>query len=477
MALFKHQEEGIAFLQEKGRAILADEMGLGKTRQAILAAGTWPTTTLVVCPASLKLNWKREIEAVYPEDIVTVISGGKLGDEGFHLIYTAAWLVINYDILKKHLDWILPVIEKGEIGTVILDEAHYIKGKKTDRAEAALEICAKAAQVYALTGTPIMNRPIELFNILKAIRHPLSKARTTFVKKFCGGQLRALVQDLQTGRRWFVDPKRTFMFRKQPHKYRVFTYTDEDGAQRLPELRGEIQDVFLRRLKKDVLDLPPKIISYVTTELSLEWRKAYVTAWDRYLEWIEAHPSETRDIEKITSAQQLIEVGKLKQVCSLSKVSQICDDVQNAIDQEQKVIIFTQYRDTVWNLSAELDIRKVGWVKLTGDDDAQARQAAVDAFQTDPEKKVFIANIQAGGVGITLTAASIVMFADMDWSPKVNEQAEDRAHRIGQQGTVNIYYYVAEDTIEQDIVKMLAEKSDIIGKVVDGELSTGSVIH
>ena len=478
MELFKHQEEGIAFLQEAGRAILADEMGLGKTRQAVLAAGAMPSVSLVVCPASLKLNWAREIRMVFPEDDTQVISGGDaVLAEQFFRFNQPVWVIINYDILKKHLDWIVPLVASQEIGTVILDEAHYIKGKKTDRTEAALAICEKAVRVYALTGTPIMNRPIELFNILKAIRHPLSKARTTFVKRYCGGQLKALVQDLGTGRRWFVDPKRTFMFRKQPKKYKVFTFTDEEGAQRLPELREYISDVFLRRLKKDELNLPPKIISTVETELSPEWRKAYVTAWDRYMEWIEAHPNVGRDIEKITSAQQLIEVGKLKQVCSLAKVDRLCDDIENAIESEEKVIVFTQYRDTVWNLEAELTKRKVGWVQLTGDDNMDARQAAVDAFQTDPEKRVFIANIQAGGVGITLTAASIVMFADMDWSPKVNEQAEDRAHRIGQKGTVNIYYYVTSDTIEEDIMRMLAEKRDIIGQVVDGDLSTEEVIH
>lgn len=475
MELFEHQKEGIAFLQETDRAILADEMGLGKTRQAVLAAGIYPSATLVVCPASLKINWKREIQQVYPEDEVFVVSGGRLTDEAG--MRASAWVIVNYDILKKHTEWIVPMVQNQELGTVILDEAHYIKGKGTERTEAALEVCKHAMRVYALTGTPIMNRPIELFNILKAIRHPLAKARTTFVKKYCGGQLKALVMEQATGRRWFIDPKKAFPYRKQPDKYRVFTFTDEEGAQRLPELRMEIQDVFLRRLKKDRLDLPPKIISTVDTELTPEWRKAYDTAWDRYMEWIETYPSESRDIQKITGAQQLIEVGKLKQVCSLSKITRICDDIENAIEQGEKVIVFTQYRDTVWNLQTELVKRKVGWVKLTGDDTAEERQAAVDAFQTDPAKSAFIANIQAGGVGITLTAASIVIFADMDWSPAVNEQAEDRAHRIGQKGTVNIYYYVATDTIEEDIMKMLAEKRGIIDQVVDGQLSTEEVIH
>jgi len=188
------------------------------------------------------------------------------------------------------------------------------------------------------------------------------------------------------------------------------------------------------------------------------------------VEWLTAHPEEGKDVENIMQAQQLVELGKLKQVCSMAKVSRIAEDVADAIDQEQKVIIFTQYTKSL-NAIAEA-CRKIKGIRvatLSGENSQSERQAAVDAFQNDPHTKVFVANIKAGGVGLNLTAAGIVMFADMEWSPEIHSQAEDRAHRIGQAGTVSIWYYVMEETIEEDIVELLEEKRKVIREVMEGQ--------
>ncbi|MFA9262894.1 MAG: helicase-related protein, partial [Undibacterium sp.] len=165
---------------------------------------------------------------------------------------------------------------------------------------------------------------------------------------------------------------------------------------------------------------------------------------------------------------------KLKQVLSQSKIDRMASDIRNAVAQEQKIIVFSQYTETIRRLSESLRQKPVGGdpircVTLTGADDMEERQKAVDAFQNKNQAEVFIANIKAGGVGLTLTSASIVMFADMEWSPEIHNQAEDRAHRIGQEGTVNVYYYVVADTIENDIINILNEKKNVMDQVLEGK--------
>ena len=175
-----------------------------------------------------------------------------------------------------------------------------------------------------------------------------------------------------------------------------------------------------------------------------------------------------QQMDNILMARHLVEIQKLKQICSQAKTEAIGRDIENAVEQEEKVIVFSQYTDTINMLAAEMMGKGISYETLTGQDNMEERQRAVDKFQDDPETKVFIANIKAGGVGINLTAASIVMFADMDWSPEVHNQAIDRAHRIGQNKMVNAYFYVCPDTIEDDIIKILNDKKGVLDKVVEG---------
>lgn len=455
MELFKHQEEGITFLKEKKRAILADEMGLGKTMQAIYAAGdTSEATILVVCPASLKINWEREIHRVYPEDEIAILSGGDIEEAKAIISPTTAWVIINYDILGKHWEWIAEMAHKGDIEAGIFDEAHYAKDTKAIRTKAVLAIAEHLKQVYMMTGTPVLNRPIEMFSLLRAIRHPLAystekslpKLRREYSTRYCDGKIRII-------------------YRRGGG---VLRFWEESGATRLPELRELTRDVFLRRTKNEVLDLPEKIISVVQCTLSPEDQKDYDTAWEQYLDYIAKNPLK-KDIVNIINAQGLVELTKLKQVCSHSKIPRIVSDVENAVDQGNKVIIFSQYTQTIKDIASALRTKKIGVVTLTGENDMKERQEAVDGFQNKDDIMVFVANIKAGGVGITLTAASQVIFADMDWSPEIHRQAEDRAHRIGQTGTVNVYYYVMEKTIEEDIVDVLTQKQETIGTLTGGD--------
>lgn len=493
MELFAHQRTGIEFLQQKKKAILADEMGLGKTRQAIVAAKDTGEVKLVVCPASLKINWQREIKAIYPNDTSFILTTKEPPR-------VAEWMIVNYDILEKFLKLIEALIENGKMKTVILDEAHYIKGK-TKRSACIVGgsfapkggqrvkfdgIASGVPNVYCLTGTPLLNRPIELFNLLKAIGHPLGASREYFAKRYCNAFTMVQVMDIHTGKKFMVEQKRAYMYYGSKERYKhLFRFLDESGASNLEELQPKLKAVMLRRKKADVLDLPEKIISVMECDLSEEWQKAYDTAWDKYLAFREAQPVGEYDDshwtpeelaiikeeqrENIMSARHLIELTKLKQVCSQSKVDRIVEDVKNAIEQGEKVIVFSQYTSTIEKIAAAFTEKDAKAVTLTGTSTMEQRQKAVDDFQTKDSVKVFVSNIKAGGVGITLTKASIVMFADMEWSPETHAQAEDRAHRYGQTGTVNVYYYVQTGTIEEDIIQSLNEKKGIMEDVLDGK--------
>jgi len=406
-----------------------------------------------------------------------IISGRSLKEKLVDILKTK-WIIINYDIIDHQKDWIIELIEKGKIKNIILDEAHYIKGK-SNRAKATLEITEKADRVYCLTGTPLMNRPIELWNLLVAIKHPLTLgkgSRTKFSKIFCGGYLKTI----------------------PPTKWRPYPirFWDESGATNLSLLRTNLKGHMIRRKKIDVLDLPAKMIDVVEVQMDNKQMREYESIWDIYLNFINAdkktiekefeeealvkaetladlneafedHKNSKVSIENKLMARQLIEIGKLKQFCSGIKIKKIVEDTNNAIEQGEKVIIFTQYVKTLEDISKELR-KSVKVSVLSGSTKQKDRQKAVDDFQNDDDVKVFVANIKAGGVGITLTKASIVMFADLDWTPEIHSQAEDRAHRIGQNRMVNVYYYVVQDTIEMDIIELLDKKKQMVNEVIDG---------
>jgi len=458
--LFKHQEEGIAFLIKKKKALLADQMGLGKTRQAIVSATQVGNSNLVLCPASLKTNWAREILMVEPDASITIYNGKK--EEPYSQGHGGTWEIVNYDIISR--DYNRKKLKEKHFDTAILDEAHYIKNSKSKRTKTALEIVKDIQNCYLLTGTPMMNRPEELFTLLRAINHPLGASWYTYVMDYCGAF-------------WRVTSKERY--NPKTGRMEQVKFLDTSGATNLPKLREKIQPVYLRRTKKILGDLlPAKVIANVDVEITKEDRKKYEAVWDEYMDYIENNPIIFSDLteeerqeklENIKQAKHLVELQKLKQVASQAKVKTVVSDVVNIVEQGEKVIIFTQYTETLRQLRAELRKEKILAVTLSGEDDQTARQLSIDAFQRNDKVKVFIGNIKAAGVGITLTEASTVIFADMEWTPALHEQAEDRAHRIGQQSQVNVYYYIAKGTIEQDIVELLGRKSQIISTILEGK--------
>lgn len=462
--LFEYQQQGVVFLTERKKAILADQPGLGKTIQAITAANNLGRYTLVICPASLKTNWAREIIARDAEARIQIIgSGSKVEEYSDGDGSGGEWLIINYDLLAKYTREDLRILVPYQ--TLILDEAHYIKETKTIRTKAALLIAELADNVFLLTGTPILNRPIELYPLLKAIGHPIAADWYSYAMKYCGAFKQSAVRWVRVNGK----PQR-----------KAFYFLNVGGATNLPELGEKIKSVYLRRTKKELKNLPEKISNEVIVSLSPAHIKKYNSAWSTYLAYLDSMKDELLEelgsqdefdvkMEKVVSAKHLVELQKFRQITSEAKIERVVSDALRMIENEEKVIIFTVYTATLESLVAAFNKEKIKCVSLSGENDATERQQAVDQFQNDESVKAFIGNIKAAGVGLTLTAATQVLFVDCEWTPALNEQAEDRAHRVGQSEVVNIYYYLAENTIDEDVQVALEKKKALIASVLAGD--------
>jgi SWI/SNF-related matrix-associated actin-dependent regulator 1 of chromatin subfamily A len=430
--LFAHQVEGVAFLLARRRSILADDMGLGKTRQSIVAlrhaAPEGPY--LVICPASVKLNWQREIRQVIPDAACTILDGK---ESGTPVGPTNGWFILNYDILGKRIDWLTGVPWTG----IIFDEAHYLKNHKSQRSAHARRLALEGdgdPVVHALTGTPLTNRPRDLFPLLQLVRHPLGRSFLSFAKRYCAAS--------QSDYGWVTD-----------------------GASNLEELALQLHGIMIRRRKDEVLDLPPKLRSWLGVEVedgtaNAEMREVMESLLLARSGVANQDSSRIRLLAKLTKAREKLAAAKAKATTEL---------LEGIIEQGGKAIVFSCYDRPVKALAKHFEGR---CVLLTGATPASKRQELVDRFQNDDTVSVFVANIVAGGVGLNLTAARHVVFNDLDWVPTNHWQAEDRAYRIGQTGTVNVHYLVAKGTIDEFVRSVLEVKSALVEAVVDGAALT-----
>ena len=431
--LFPHQIEGVAFLLGRRRAILADDMGLGKTRQSIVSlrhlAADGPR--LVVCPASVKQNWAREIAIVAADASVLVIEGT------VPVSLTAEWTVINYDILGRHIDNLLRV----RWDALVFDEAHYLKNHTSARSKLARQLTMAAAAttprlaVQLLTGTPLTSRPRDLFVLLQLSAHPLGRSFLSFAKRYCAAE-------------------------KGEYGWKT------GGASNIEELTVQLHGIMLRRSKDDVLALPPKLRTWLPVTVAPGTGARAIKKVFELLAGKDSRPPRSRDVELRTRGKLLAFLVEARQALAFAKVSSTLDFVKGAIDQGEKVIVFSCFEDPVQKFAKELGSTAV---VVTGKTPASMRQTLVDRFQNDAEVRVFIANIIAGGTGLNLTAATQVVFNDLDWVPTNHWQAEDRAYRIGQARTVNVTYFVARDTIDDFVQAVLETKAALVSAIVDGE--------
>ena len=420
----EHQKEAIQKLVENKKFILADDMGLGKTTSTIIAAlESGSKKVLIICPATLKINWKREIEN-YSDKTIYIAESKNFSTE-------ADYVIINYDILKNFHD---PKkkdesqVLASNFDLVIIDEAHYIKNVTAQRTKLINDIVKKIDRLWLLSGTPMTSRPIDYFNLLSLIDSPVAKNWMAYAIRYCQG----------------------YQFNVGGRK--VWNVT---GASNLEELRDRTLGLTLRRLKENVLDLPDKIITPVYLRLK---SKQYEEVMGEYYDWYDKNPEESKSL-----TVQFSKLTKVRQIIADEKIAQTIELAENILEQDKKVIIFCNFTDSLNKITEHFGKAAV---KLDGSMSKPERQRSVDEFQDNPKVKVFVGNIKAAGVGITLTAAEAVIMNDLSFLPSDHAQSEDRAYRYGQKNNVLVYYPIFENTIEGVIYDILNNKKQVIATVM-----------
>ena len=471
---YDYQKQAVMFFEKSGgNCLLGDQPGVGKTLSAISYAVKNKLKTLVVCPASLKLNWRNEIQRFTNEKAyIYKYKPKKRSKEIVNTKEESLFHIINYEALetfiklnvshtcsyvqcgwketntKKKYD-VCPACQRAKsvksrvLGTifedkdgvgldpksydlVVCDEAHYLKNAKANRTKVVKKAFMNVPKKLLLTGTAIKSMPFEFFSLLNFIDPAEWKSAHHFGVRYCAG--------FQDDFGW-----------------------DYSGSSNLDELYSRISPYFLRRLKSDVLAfLPPKTFTHFPIELTPEEYRNYAKAEK---EVVDEATGETKD------ADHLSRIQRLKMFTSQVKASRGIEIVQDIIDGDEKVVVFTEYIAT-----AEMIANHFGGkaVLFTGQKSAAEKQEAVDKFMKDDSVKVFVGTMGAAGVGITLTIASIAVFIDQPWTPSDREQAEDRIHRASTTSDkVQIIRLICQDTIDEDIISLLNSKEKVTSMVLD----------
>jgi SNF2 family DNA or RNA helicase len=420
--LFPYQETGAAWLAKVGRGLLADEMGLGKSAQAIVAAQRLnpAPTVAVVCPASLRENWYREFERFW---------------DGLP----------SYDLHVESYD----KVARGELGdreydVLILDEAHYLKNHKAKRTQAILGrkcdgkggLVARAKHVFALTGTPTPNNPSELWPLARALfpeaiwnlKTERPMAYWTFTERYC------VVRDTGFGLKIIK-------------------------GRNVAELRERLGPHVLRRRKEEVLqDLPPIRFEMLPVE-----GKLTLPPDGKVDAALVADILEAKGVDGL--AEIAPHVASLRRLTGLAKVGPVIEWVKEWLEGGgQKLVLFAHHRDVILALEEGLG---AGVASVTGATTPLLRQEAIDDFQNDPGCRVFIGQLQAAGTGLTLTAASDLLFVETSWVPAENQQAAMRIHRIGQRNACLVRVASLAGSIDEDIQEALKRKLTDIRKLFD----------
>jgi SWI/SNF-related matrix-associated actin-dependent regulator 1 of chromatin subfamily A len=463
LELLPFQKEGIEFIESRnGRALIGDEMGLGKTIQALGWLRIHPEfrPAVLIVPSSLKINWGKEATKwLDKNDNIEILSGRP--SESNQILNITTIIIVNYDILFDNIEketkkLIQPgwwsVLKSLNPSVLILDESTFIKSNIARRTKAVQALAdsnnleSAIPHVIALSGTPILNRPIEFYNIISLIDPKLFPNWWKFTTRYCG--------------RFQKD-----IYVKGGKKRRVSDFT---GATNVDELNSIlISSIMIRRLKRDVLqDLPDKIRSVVPLEINN--RKEYEEAETDFISWLTKKEG-VAVANKAEKAQTLVKLGKLQQLSMRGKLKPAINWIHGVIDNEEKLVVFVTRHETADELMTEFGELAV---RFTGKETLEERQEAVDKFQNDENILLFVGMIdnqgQPAGVGITLVASSYVAFIGFPWSPAILCQGEDRCHRIGTKNAVNIYYLIAEKTIEEDHIELLMNKEKVLNAILDG---------
>lgn len=457
--LYEFQKDGIRFLVRARRAILGDDMGLGKTAQAIITCEVMESNrVLVICPNTLKGHWETEINKWAPGRDVSVLRGNYKKKKKTIEEFERGFLVINIEAVRyprtKRPDGysLIGGLLAVQWDTIIVDEAHSIKNRKSSQTEGVHKLAARAKYVYLLTGTPIMNRVDELWSPLHVLYPSRYPSFWTFVRQHT-----------------VVYKKEIIIYSKQKRRKIARIIQIIDGKPTRPkELRSEIAPVFLRREKEEVFpDMPPKIYQKVWLDMEGEQLRIY-----RDIE--QTAMAQIDDDTTVITAGILAQLTRCKQVAVSPgliggkpegvKIDALVDILHGT---NQKVLVFSQFAEAIKLISKRLEEEDISHVVFIGETKEKDRDSIIKYFQTVPEIQVFLTTIQAGGVGITLTAASLVIFIDKQWTPAVNEQAVDRTRPHLQTQSVQIIELLVRNSVDELIEKVLTGKFSIINAVIN----------
>jgi len=440
--LLNFQKEGLDFLlKSSGNALLADEMGLGKTVQTLSYVATEKQTfpVLVVAPLVTLQNWDREISKFVKKksrngriienesSSSTIIRTGKLQELPITDFY-----IINYELLYKRL----PDLAKLNIKTIVCDEVHNLRSKTTQKYKAVKKLAALPGVTYriGLSGTPIYNRGSEIWPIVDILKPGLLGSFKEFCEYFCYVN--------EKGKAIVLENKRA-------------------------SLRNELQKhVMLRRKKSDVLkELKDKVRYKEVIDADTEY---YLEELDKIWTKLEEEQKDAEtEFKKSASYQRAIQSER--QVAGIAKLPHVINFVKNIMEIEESVVVFCHHK-VIHKLLHER-LSEFSPVSIIGGQTDTVRQDQIDKFQKG-ESKLMIAGLRAGNVGINLTRAKYVIFAELDWSPAIHRQAEDRLHRIGQKNTVFAYYLIGNGTLDDHVANILVDKSYEIDAIMDETVDT-----
>lgn len=431
--LYPFQKLGVEFLiNSGGRAILADEPGVGKTLQALAYIVHKDIgRTLVIAPASVKWVWYDEIIKwtklkPFIIDSKMKVQELPLYDPNNKIIYDI--FIINYDILHKFF----PILTTVRWDCLVADEHHYTKSIRARRSKLTIKIAKQIPSILLLSGTPLLNRPSELFSGLHMI-------------------------DPLVWNNWF-----SYTQRYSAGHYNRWGY-DYSGASNVSELRNKIERYFLRRTKQEVLpDLPPKRFADIPIELDNGCRTEYDLARESFRDYLKDIKNKTNEeIAKSLQAEKLVRLGELRQIASMGKIA-TAEDIINNIINNGKIVVFSSYNKPLEQMYQKFEKQAV---LLTGKTSADERKKIIDLFQNNENIKIFFGGIRSAGIGITLTASSTILFLDFPWTPAEYNQCQDRCHRIGQKNSLLIYQIIAKNTIDARMIELLKEKQIIFDQL------------
>lgn len=374
---------------------------------------------LVVCPASLKLNWAREAKTWLPHRSVEILAG-RAAENPLFYGFEAEICIVNYDLLAAREE----ELAHRNFKAVVFDEAHALKTRKAQRTRAAKAIAQDRPYRIMLSGTPLLNRPAELITQLEVL-----------------GRL-----DDMGG--WHDFNKR---------------YLGAAGTTPLQELNRRLRAVcYVRRLKLEVLtELPPKQRTAVPFDLTN--RREYEYASQDLIRWLREREGAAA-AEVAERAEVLVRISKLRLMAAQGKLKGVGEWVSNFLESGSKIVLFAHHRE----IQAELIRQHPGCAQILGDDSMYTRQANVDRFQQDPNCRLIVCSLKAGGLGVTLTAASNVAFVEQGWNLPEMAQAEDRCHRIGQKDSVTSYWLLAQNTIDEMISDLILSKAAVVDAATEG---------